>query len=295
MRNLNNEKANNVKEKKDRGPIIKVVLSIFALVTFIALISCFYFFQNNKNINAAASDIGSTTESVSYVRASTAETLAVLVTDIAVTSDSSETIPPNVSDKVDQIATGDPQQMESNNDKIIESMRDFTQIDITGPEVAASICKQTLDMNVFIKTSVGWDESKYGIDYSGVRTYINSLISSMQNIDLSPENAYPQIPLEDQRSAVKFCIYNNSQYRVGNPSTLYKEILANYMKIGYPQIITINSIMLTTDDNKKFDDFTSNLQATIVTDTGTYFVYLMSFVPDGAASEFKILDMIKCN
>ena len=69
------------------------------------------------------------------------------------------------------------------------------------------------------------------------------------------------------------------------------------MKAGHPAITTIDSMVLSIDDPKVFEEMTDNvksaLQATIKTDVGEYFVYLTYERRADNSKGFKILDMTK--
>lgn len=278
-----------------KKPWLAILIPIIVLAIAIP-IAIFYFFNGNAaNAIAEETTVAPTVitgDTEKYVRQSEIYSEQSIpyeyedyLADEAATTESGMVSPVGIS--------GPAKQLIMSNDEFLISIRDLTMIDTTSAEVAASICKQTTDMNAFINSYLGWDESKYGVDFTGVRTYINSLILSMQDVNLSPDNTYPEIPLEDQRSAVKYSIAKQEQYHLGNPSKLYKETLLNYMLIGHPEILTINTMVLSNADGKFFDGISSNLQAKIVTDSGTYFIYMVSQVPDGVVGEFKILDVIK--
>jgi len=164
--------------------------------------------------------------------------------------------------------------------------------------IATCICQDTVDMNNFIDSSLGWPVSDEYPDseYADARLYISQLIGSMDGSTEFPTNLYPDIPLGAQQFMVQYSVSTGTQYIKDSDAKYYRDTLSNYMKIGHPRITTINSMVLSVDDPKVFDrDPTSpgsDLQATIETDTGKYFVYLMYEEQDGVPG-FKVLDIVK--
>jgi len=161
--------------------------------------------------------------------------------------------------------------------------------------VATCICQDTVDMNDFIDSSLGWPVSdKYpDSEYADTRLYLAQLIVSMDGTTKMPKNIYPEISGITQMSIVQYSVSKGSQCIIDDECGIYMYILSDYMKIGHPKITTINSMILSVDDNKEFDGIKSDLQATIETDTGKYFVYLIYEQLIDKPEGFRILDMVK--
>lgn len=189
-------------------------------------------------------------------------------------------------------------ELANNNNNKLNSEEGHTLIKADTKKIAKDILSQTTTMNNFIKIHAGYDDKNYpNSSYENVKLYVDLLIKSMSNSNTDITNIYPDLPLDDQRSALRYSISENVQYRVGSPTTLYKQNLYNYMKIGHPILdIDPNYISLSTKSNKDFDNiYTSNLQATVVTKDkkNVYLIYLVSSIDDKNNGTFKILDVEK--
>lgn len=161
--------------------------------------------------------------------------------------------------------------------------------------IATCICQGTVDMNNFIDSYLGWPVSDEYPDseYADARLYLAQLIVSMDRTTKMPENIYPEISAITQMSIIQYSIATGNQCIIDDNSGIYMETLYGYMKIGHPKITTINSMVLSVDDNKEFDGVKSDLQATIETDTGKYFVYLIYEQLIDKPEGFRILDIVK--
>jgi len=151
-------------------------------------------------------------------------------------------------------------------------------------------------MNATIDSFLGWPNGDEYPDseYASSRLYISQLIGSMDgSTEVPATNLYPDTPIAAQQYVVNYCISNQIQFPLDGKFKYYKDLLSEYMKAGHPTITTINSMVLSTDDPKVFDEIESVLQAKIRTDIGEYFVYLVYEKREDIAPGFRILDMVK--
>lgn len=184
-------------------------------------------------------------------------------------------------------------QLLSQNDQVLEDMKEDTQVDTTANDVAKSIVSQTKDMNTFISNHCGYPDSEYGDDeYWVAKKLIDDICDSMSG-KATFEPLYG-MSVGQTQAEVRYSILENIQYNIGNGYTQYNNCINNWMAMGHPTISSIDTISLVPAENKMFDDtYLNNLDAIIVSNGVGYKVSLASQVEDGGNAFFKVLDVRK--
>ena len=194
----------------------------------------------------------------------------------------------------DDMSDASRQFVESNDDILDEAAED-TGVEIDSQQLAQSIIDQTHEMNEFIDGHLGWNGNEYSdSQYDYGKKLIDNIVKSCQTGENpDPDGSY-SIGADELRGVARYCIYNKFQYLEDYDE--YYDTLKQWLAMGHPNInniynITVTSMMEDDSDSFKFDDNIASISVDIITDNGSYHIYLVSYSEDNGISTYKILDI----
>lgn len=181
------------------------------------------------------------------------------------------------------------------NNKFLQDSKEKSSIDITTEKLKESTKTQIDKFNNIISNHVGWSDDQYPQkDYQLVKSYIDMVIQSMTGEVPPPKLVYEEETTQDMYALIRYCVSENKTYKMLMKSPKYYDILSDYMSIGHPNI-NIDTISLSNNDNKIFDNlYTSDLQATVTSNGNTYLIYYSSLIFEDGTNKYKILDIKEC-
>lgn len=215
--------------------------------------------------------------------------------DTSNTSDGSSVIPDDTGNN--GTTNGDTGNSSSDNSSSSDSGNNSSSNDNDGASPTSTLAIQKYIINKvstmtsFINSSYGWSTDAYGDPYDSFRDYISSLDKYAQN-GTSMENWYEgQYTLDEQATLLRYCAYTSTQYTISTQVSGVDFLLKNWYAAGHPSFTKIYSISFTQSYITLSDDVTSSLQASIVTDNGSYLVYLTPRTGDDGSSYYELIDI----
>ena len=180
----------------------------------------------------------------------------------------------------------------SANDKALQAANELTGTNISSADdVQSYIVDKVNKMTAFINTDYGWPSSDYDDTYDTFRDYIHQL-DKYASYGTDMENWYDgQFTLDYQATILRYSAFTQEQYTISNNAASgHENLLKNWYAAGHPNFGKIYDYSLEQNDIDLDDNTISNLQARIVTDNGSYLVYLKAYNSD-SDSFYELVDI----
>lgn len=180
----------------------------------------------------------------------------------------------------------------SANDKALKAANELTGTNISSADdVQSYIVDKVNKMTAFINTDYGWLTSNYDDTYDTFRDYIHQL-DKYASYGTDMENWYDgQFTLDYQATILRYSAFSQEQYTISNNAASgHENLLKSWYAAGHPNFGKIYDCSLEQNDIDLDDNTISNLQARIVTDNGSYLVYLKAYNSD-SDSFYELVDI----
>ncbi len=145
-----------------------------------------------------------------------------------------------------------------------------------------AIINETAQYNKYIDYHGGfYDDEYYTSGYEGVFAYNDAIVKYLY--DGTPfEPMYDDMTYDEYGYIYKYLMFHDIEFNDKYYDYQYKQILSNYMKMGHPQIDSIDIFILETEPAQIYPDFISGgtTQKTIKFDS-EYCSYVVTFSSNG--------------
>lgn len=123
-------------------------------------------------------------------------------------------------------------------------------------DAVQGIINDTAQYNKYIEYHGGYyDDEYYTGDYRGVLEFNDSIVKYMcDGVDF--DNPYIDLTVDDLANTYKYTMFEDDIFSTSYYDCQYKQILANYMKIGHPKFDSIDMYILETTPIQKHYEFT---------------------------------------
>lgn len=177
----------------------------------------------------------------------------------------------------------------SSDEKAVNDANELTGVkDQTPDTVKSYILTKVDDMSTFIESNYGW--SSYDDEnYASFKEYITNL-DKYACYGTSMDNWYEDYTLDYQANILRYSAYTQQQYSLSLNTSGNDIVLKQWYLAGHPRFSKIYSFTLENNDVELDENNISNLQARVVTDNGSYIVYLKAYITD-SSSYYELIDI----
>lgn len=144
-------------------------------------------------------------------------------------------------------------------------------------DAVQGIINDTAQYNKYIEYHGGLYGDKYNDDgYEGVKEYNDGIVEYLHYGTVFEPNF--DMTCDDYGNTYLYTMFHDWSFKTEYKKYQYKEILHNYMNIGYPKFDSIDTFILETEPQKYYDENIGNFVSTGIEYDDKYCSYIVTFL-----------------